>query len=80
MSKEFNQALWDERQETIMIIAAVILWAAHLIVSALYPTFGTSEVGRQSGRFIETIVFMIFTYKFTKSQPSRNGGNGVKNE
>ena len=80
MSKACNQVLWDERQETIMIVASVVLWAGHLIISALYSEFGESEAGRQSGRFIETIVFMVFTYKFTKSQPSRNGGNGGKSE
>ena len=78
--KEFNQALWDERQETIMIVASVVLWAGHLVISALYPVFGESDAGSHSGRFIETIVFMVFTYKFTKSQPStRTGGTGAKN-
>lgn len=74
--KEFNQALWDEWQETIMILAAVILWLAHLIVSAIYPEFAQSEIGKNSGRFIETIVFMVFTYKFTKSLPGGNKPNG----
>ena len=75
--KEFNQALWDERQETIMIVASVGLWLLHLIMSAVYSEFGQSEIGRNSGRFIETIVFMIFTFKFTKSRPSeKSGGNG----
>ena len=74
--KEFNQALWDERQETLMILAAVILWLVHLVVSAVYSDFGLSEIGKNSGRFIETIVFMIFTYKFTKSLPGGNKPNG----
>lgn len=67
----------DELDSTILIIGALVVWIAQMACVALLPEYAKTPVAAQASRFIDGIVLMVFTFKFTKSTP-RNGGNGEK--
>ena len=72
--------VFDEIQETIMIVGALVLWGGFeylCLVNA--EAAGAVHIGVTRTALI-TIVTNLFTFKFTKSQPStRTGGTGAKN-
>lgn len=63
----------DEFDSTILIIFAMVAWLLHTAAVVLADGFGESKAAEISGRFIESIVLMVFTYKFTKSRPTTKG-------
>ena len=67
-TKEF----WDELQETIMIVGALVMWMGFEYLSFKQPNLQHETVTRTA---LITIVTNLFTFKFTKST-SRNGNGG----
>ena len=74
--KGFNKEKWDEMQETLMIGGALLLWLLHTAAIVLVSDFADHDASRVTGRFIDSIILMLFTFKFTKSQPG--GRNATK--
>jgi len=65
--------LFDEIQETIMIVGALVLWGGFEYLAFKHPNLQNETVTRTA---LITIVTNLFTFKFTKSQsPPRGGGN-----
>lgn len=66
----------EELDSTLLIGGALVAWLLHGAAVAFIESFATNPAAEQMGRFIDSIVLMVFTYKFTKSLPSgRNGGS-----
>ena len=72
----------EELDSTLLIVGALAAWLLHGAAVAFVEGFATNPAAAPMGRFIDSIVLMVFTYKFTKSLPSeRNGGRtGDNNE
>ena len=72
----------EELDSTLLIVGALTAWLLHGAAVAFVEGFATNPAAESMGRFIDSIVLMVFTYKFTKSLPSgRTGGRtGDKNE
>ena len=65
----------DELDSTLLIGGALAAWLLYGIAVAFVEGFATNPAADHMGRFIDSIVLMVFTYKFTKSLPSeRNRG------
>lgn len=71
--KKWSKEKWDEFQETLMIIGALMAWLMHGAAVAFVPEFSKTEAAPHIGRFVDSIVLMVFTFKFTKSLPRGNG-------
>ena len=66
----------EELDSTLLIIGALVAWLLHAAALVFVESFAASPAAEHMGRFIDSIVLMVFTYKFTKSRPSaRSGGN-----
>ena len=72
----------DELDSTLLLGGAMLAWLLHGAAVAFVEGFALNPAAEHMGRFIDSIVLMVFTYKFTKSSPTEknNGGNGVSNE
>ena len=71
----------EELDSTLLIVGALAAWILHGAAVAFVEGFATNPAAEHMGRFIDSIVLMVFTYKFTKSLPSGgNGGNGGKQD
>ena len=64
----------EELDSTLLIVGAMAAWLLHGAAVAFVDSFATNPAAEHMGRFIDSVVLMVFTYKFTKSLPS--GGNG----
>lgn len=71
----------DELDSTLLIVGALLAWILHGAAVAFVEGFATNPAAEPMGRFIDSIVLMVFTYKFTKSLPSGgNGGDSTKGD
>ena len=66
------RTIFDEIQETIMIVGALFLWGMfeYLVLTNKIAPENSSSVAITRTALIG-IVTNLFTYKFTKSQPPR---------
>lgn len=62
--------LFDEIQETIMIVGALVMWMGFEYLSFKNPNLQHETVTRTA---LITIVTNLFTFKFTKSSAKHNG-------
>lgn len=68
--------LFDEVQETIMIIGALVLWGVFEYICLTNQAVSTAENIGITRQALITIVTNLFTYKFTKSLPKGGRNNG----
>ena len=67
----------EELDSTILICAACLAWVLQGAACVFVPSYADTAMAQQMSRFIDGIVLMVFTFKFTKSQASAgNGGKG----
>ena len=66
-TKEF----FDEIQETIMIVGALVLWGGFEYICLTKPEVANSVNIAVTRTALITIVTNLFTFKFTKSLPPR---------
>ena len=66
----------EELDSTILICVACLGWILQGAAVVFVESYASSPMAQQMSRFIDGIVLMVFTFKFTKSSPSTaNGGN-----
>lgn len=72
----------EELDSTLLIGGALAAWLLYGVAVAFVEGFATNPAADHMGRFIDSIVLMVFTYKFTRSLPSgsNRGRTGKKNE
>ena len=69
--------IFDEIQETIMVIGALVLWGGFEYLCLTKPEIANSANIAVTRTALITIITNLFTFKFTKSLPR---GGQYKNE
>ena len=70
--KSTNPVLWDEIQETIMIVGALAMWILFEYFCFLSEGFAGQPHVPVTRTALITIVTNLFTFKFTKSLPKQS--------
>ena len=65
--------IFDEIQETIMIVGALVLWGVFEYICLTNQAVSNAANIGLTRQALITIVTNLFTFKFTKSLPSRGG-------
>ena len=65
------KGLFDEIQETLMIVGALVLWGVFEYICLTNQAVSNAENIGITRQALITIVTNLFTFKFTKSLPSR---------
>ena len=73
--ERWDKATWDEFQETMMIGAALVLYAGFELLCFFNSDYAGLQHTNVTRTGLLTIITNLFTYKFTKSIP-RKGSNG----
>ena len=77
MSKEtWSKETWEEFQETIMIICAMLAWIGFEILCFMNAPYAAQPHTDTTRLVIVNIVNSLFTFKFTKSNIRRQSNNG----
>ena len=58
---------------TLLVGAYIIALWSHIALSALVPTYGSSEASKFVSEWLGNIGFLIFGAFFRKSEPNGNG-------
>ena len=77
MGKPTLSEIFDEIQETLMILGALIIWGGFEYLCLTKPEIASSANIAVTRTALITIVTNLFTFKFTKSLPR---GGQSKNE
>ena len=62
-----NKETWDEIQETIMVVGALVLWAGFEYLCFTNEKYSIAPHTDTTRLALITIVTNLFTFKFTKS-------------
>lgn len=73
--ERWDKETWDEFQETLLMGAALILYAGFELLCFFNEKYAALQHTNVTRTGLLTIITNLFTYKFTKSIP-RTGKNG----
>lgn len=65
----WDKETWDEFQETIMIVSALVLYGGFELLCFFNSEYAAAQHTNQTRTALITIVSNLFTFKFTKSLP-----------